>query len=114
MTILTLPLHTSRCLNYARRVIGAAPDCMRRAVEARAGRRVRDLRVEWVGETGVVLYGRTDSYHAKQLAQHVVGQVSGRTILANRIEVRPPSAPPATWPAVESQRPERAVPAVSI
>lgn len=112
MTTLFLPLVASRCQNPGRSVV-AAPDRLRLAVEARAGRRVRDLRVEWVGEAGVVLYGRTDTYHAKQLAQHVVGQVSGRAVLANRIEVRLPSAPPTTWPAAAFPRPERAVPTVS-
>lgn len=113
MTTLMLPLVASRCLGQARREPAAVPDGIRRAVEARAGRRVRDLRVEWVGASGVVLHGWADSYHAKQLAQHVVGQASGRAVLANRIEVRLPPAPPATWPTAAFQRPERAVPTVS-
>ena len=112
MTTVLLPLVASRCRNPGRQVV-AAPDHLRLAVEARAGRRVRDLRVEWIGATGVVLYGHTDIYHAKQLAQHVAGQVTGRAVLANRIEVRPPATPPATWPAAAFPRPDRAMPAVS-
>ena len=103
MTPVMLPLAASHCQSH-----------LRQAVERRAGRRVRDLRVEWVGETGVVLHGRADSYHAKQLAQHVVGQMSGRTVLANRIAVRPARVAPVTWPAAVFRRAERAVPAVSV
>ncbi len=63
---------------------------LRRAVEARAGRRLRDLRVEVVtGEAGVVLHGRADCFYAKQLAQHVVARVTGLRVLANRIVVLP-------------------------
>lgn len=47
------------------------------------GWRVRDLRVE-VCEGG---RGRTDSYHAKQLAQHAAMAVTDLPLVANRIEV---------------------------
>ena len=52
---------------------------------ARLGRRVRDLLVE-VRPTGLVLRGRADSYHVKQLAQHTATAVTGLPVLANRIE----------------------------
>lgn len=66
------------------------PDDLRRAVEARTGHRLRDFRVEVQHGVGVVLYGWSDCYYVKQLAQHVVGQVSGLRVLANRIAVVPP------------------------
>lgn len=49
-------------------------------------RRVRGLRVETLGH-GLVLRGRTDSYHAKQLAQHSALAVTGLPLVANLIEV---------------------------
>ena len=67
------------------------PDALRLAVEARTGHRLRDFRVEVQHGVGVVLYGRSDCYYVKQLAQHVVGQVSGLRVLANRIAVVPPA-----------------------
>jgi len=59
---------------------------LRKVLEARAGQRYPELRVEVV-EDGVLLYGRTDCYYAKQLAQHVAGEFIGAPVLANRIEV---------------------------
>lgn len=53
----------------------------------RLGSRVRDLRVV-VRPNGIILQGRASTYHAKQLAQHAVMEVTGMTILANDIEVR--------------------------
>ena len=55
-------------------------------VQRRLGTRVRDLRVE-VRHGGIVLHGRTATYHAKQLAQHAAMELSGLPILANDIEV---------------------------
>ncbi|MSU80513.1 MAG: hypothetical protein EXS16_20795 [Gemmataceae bacterium] len=52
----------------------------------RLGNRVRDLRV-LVLPTGLVLQGRADTYHAKQLAQHAAMEISASPILANEIEV---------------------------
>lgn len=52
----------------------------------RMGRRVRDLRVEYDGR-GLVLRGRADSYHAKQLAQHVAMTVGELPLSANEIVV---------------------------
>ena len=66
------------------------PDVFRLAVEARTGHRLRDFRVEVSQGVGVVLYGWSDCYYVKQLAQHVVGRVSGLPILANWIAVVTP------------------------
>ncbi len=63
-------------------------DQIEAALERRLGGRVRGLRV-LVGGGGLVLRGHASTYYAKQLAQHVVMEVSGMTILANEIEVGP-------------------------
>ncbi len=55
-------------------------------VYALLGRRVRDLRVEFDGH-GLVLRGRAESYHAKQLAQHVAMAALGLPLSANQIVV---------------------------
>jgi CheY-like chemotaxis protein len=55
-------------------------------VSAMLGRRVRDLRVE-VREGGLVLRGRANSYHTKQLAQHAAMAVTDLPLAANEIEV---------------------------
>jgi hypothetical protein len=52
----------------------------------RLGSRVRDLRVIMLSD-GLILQGRTSTYHAKQLAQHTVMEVASTPILANEIEV---------------------------
>jgi hypothetical protein len=56
-------------------------------VQRRLGSRVRDLHVV-VRPDGLILQGRALTYHAKQLAQHVVMETSDLRILANDIEVR--------------------------
>ncbi len=53
----------------------------------RLGSRVRELRLTFQ-PTGVVLHGRSDTYHAKQLAQHVAMEVGHVRVVANEIEVR--------------------------
>lgn len=55
-------------------------------VRAMLGRRVRDLGIEVDGR-GLVLRGRADSYHAKQLAQHVAMAALGLPLSANKIVV---------------------------
>ena len=55
-------------------------------IQRRLGGRVRDLRV-MLREDGVVLKGRSATYHAKQLAQHAAMEFAGVRILANDIEV---------------------------
>jgi hypothetical protein len=56
-------------------------------MQRRLGNRVRDLRVT-VRADGVILHGRTATYHAKQLAQHAAMDLVSLPILANDIEVR--------------------------
>jgi hypothetical protein len=52
----------------------------------RVGGRVRDLRMI-VRHNGIVLKGRSATYHGKQMAQHVAMELTGLPILANDIEV---------------------------
>ena len=56
-------------------------------VQRRLGGRVRDLRIVF-RQNGIILQGHTNTYHAKQLAQHAAMEVAGVPILANDIEVR--------------------------
>ena len=55
-------------------------------LQARLGSQVRQLRVVRRNH-GVVLYGSARTYHAKQLAQHLVMKISDLPVLANEIEV---------------------------
>jgi hypothetical protein len=55
-------------------------------VYSRLGWRIRELRLV-VSAEGVLLRGRSRTYYAKQLAQHVVMKAAGLPILANEIEV---------------------------
>ncbi|HMC64610.1 MAG TPA: hypothetical protein VKI65_06700 [Gemmataceae bacterium] len=55
-------------------------------LQRRIGSRVRDLRVV-IRPEGMILRGRTSTYHAKQLAQHAAMELGGLPILANDIEV---------------------------
>lgn len=41
-----------------------------------------------MADGGLILKGRADSFYAKQMAQHVAAQVTGLSIVANRIEVQ--------------------------
>jgi hypothetical protein len=52
----------------------------------RIGNRVRDLRVILLAD-GLILQGRTATYHAKQLAQHAAMELANMPIVANEIEV---------------------------
>ena len=53
----------------------------------RLGNRVRDFKIIST-EDGLILQGRTTTYHAKQIAQHnVMEELEGHQILANEIEV---------------------------
>jgi hypothetical protein len=56
-------------------------------LQCRLGNRIRDLRVH-LHAAGLVLQGRTATYHAKQLAQHAAMELANVPILANDIEVR--------------------------
>jgi hypothetical protein len=52
----------------------------------RLGNRVRDLRVILLAD-GLILQGRTGTYHAKQVAQHAAMELATLPIVANEIEV---------------------------
>lgn len=56
-------------------------------VDRIASGRIRDLRVDY-SEHGIVLQGRSRTYHAKQLAhQAVLDLTDGHPLLANQITV---------------------------
>lgn len=56
-------------------------------IERRASGRIRDLHVVW-SEDRIILQGRSRTYHAKQLAQQAVLDVTdGYPLLTNQIEV---------------------------
>jgi hypothetical protein len=55
-------------------------------VESCLGGRIRDFRI-LAEKGGLVLHGHTHTYHAKQLAQHVVMGKTNLPIIANDIEV---------------------------
>jgi hypothetical protein len=55
-------------------------------VQARTGRRIRNLRVELHSE-GVILRGHTTTYYVKQLAQHGIQDVLPGVGLHNAIVV---------------------------
>jgi hypothetical protein len=55
-------------------------------VNRRLGGRILDLRIV-VRPNGLILKGRTSTYHAKQLAQHAAMDMGGLPILANDIDV---------------------------
>jgi len=52
----------------------------------RLGHRVHDLQI-WVEPHGLILAGCTGSYYDKQMAQHLVREISGRDVADNRIVV---------------------------
>jgi hypothetical protein len=54
--------------------------------QMRLGNRIRNLRVQRQ-PGGLVLQGRTTTYHVKQLVQHAVMEMATTAILANNIEV---------------------------
>ena len=55
-------------------------------VRCRLSGRVRQLELQ-ILDAGVTLRGRATTYHAKQLAQHAVMEMTDLPILANEIEV---------------------------
>jgi hypothetical protein len=59
---------------------------LERLVHGRTGSRIRDLRVEVVGDA-VVLTGRAASYYAKQLATHAALAEIAPRVLTNSIDV---------------------------
>ena len=56
-------------------------------MQHRLGGRVRELRII-LRHNGVILQGRSATYHAKQLAQHAAMELADKRVLANDIEVR--------------------------
>ena len=62
------------------------PAELKKLVEARTHKRIRDLAVEFDGDN-LVLTGRAGSYHLKQLAQHGILDVFPEVHLVNAIEV---------------------------
>ena len=55
-------------------------------IQMRLGSRVRDLRIR-LEPAGIVLQGRSATYHAKQLATHAAMELGEVRILANEIVV---------------------------
>ncbi len=55
-------------------------------LQARLGSRVRHVRVV-CRNNGVILQGSAHTYYAKQLAQHLVMEITDLPILANEIKV---------------------------
>lgn len=56
-------------------------------IQSLLGNRVRDLRLLWT-EKGWILQGVSQTYYAKQLAQHAVLAAAGLPLWANEIEVK--------------------------
>jgi hypothetical protein len=55
-------------------------------LQSRLGRQVRDFQI-FAHEEGLILRGKVGTYYAKQLAQQVTIETSGRCIVANEIQV---------------------------
>jgi hypothetical protein len=55
-------------------------------IRVRLGGQIRDIQVA-CRDDGLVLLGRSRTYYAKQLAQHLVMEVTSIPIIANEIEV---------------------------
>jgi osmotically-inducible protein OsmY len=55
-------------------------------LQNRLGNQVHDFQMS-AREDGLVLHGNVRTYYSKQMAQEVVMEVSGLTVLANDIEV---------------------------
>lgn len=56
------------------------------AIRCRLGHRIRDLRI-WIEPHGLVIDGGASSYYDKQMAQHLVRELSGLGVADNRIVV---------------------------
>jgi hypothetical protein len=66
--------------------INAQKERLESLLQRRLGNRVRDLNVLML-PSGLILRGRTSTYHAKQLAQHAAMEMASVPVLANDIEV---------------------------
>ncbi len=62
-------------------------EALEAALQKRVGSRIRNLEVR-VDDGQLVLLGQATTYHAKQLAQHLVMVLTQMVIRANKIEVR--------------------------
>lgn len=74
-------------LNTLPPVVRNDEDCLEVELQRRLGNRIRDLRVLRL-PAGIVLQGRTSTYHAKQLATHAAMEFADLPVLANEIEVQ--------------------------
>jgi hypothetical protein len=66
---------------------GAEKDRLEGLLTRRLGSRIRELRLVFQ-QSGLILRGRSETYHAKQIAQHAIMELSAVPILANEIEVK--------------------------
>ena len=55
-------------------------------LSGRLGSQVRDFAI-FSHQDGLILHGRVSTYYGKQLAQHVVMEISDLPIVSNEIEV---------------------------
>jgi hypothetical protein len=84
--------HQGATMNQATLTTTLEPDAksdlddLENRVQARLSGRIRDLRL-LSHDCGIILRGFARTYHAKQLAQHVVMTETQLPILANEIEV---------------------------
>ena len=60
--------------------------CLADCLHRRLGNQLRDFRVT-IQSDGLILQGRVRTYYGKQVAQHVVMEVSDLAIFANETEV---------------------------
>lgn len=80
----------SRRLQFPGRTLNNEHELVKRVtarLQLRLGGRVQEFRMS-LREGGLVLRGHVRSYYGKQMAQEVVMEVSGISILSNDIEVR--------------------------
>jgi hypothetical protein len=61
-------------------------DALENRLQARLSGRIRGLRI-LLRDSGIVLRGVAQTYHAKQIAQHAIMAETTVAILANEIEV---------------------------
>lgn len=59
---------------------------LRQDIQSLFGGRIRDLTIRQ-RDGGLVLGGRTGTFHVKQLVQEVIAEGNSRRIIANEIEV---------------------------
>ena len=64
-----------------------AKETLESLLTRRLGSRIRELRIV-CQQAGLILRGWSETYHAKQIAQHAAMELSGVPILANEIIVK--------------------------